>query len=136
MKIFIACSKHFYERIPEIGDKLEELGHDVMMPNSYGEPFREERMKELSLEDHIKFKQEMMRLHETKIKSVDLLLVLNFKKNNQPNYIGGATFMEIVKAWELEKKVYFYNPIPDNIFRDELIGINPTIIYGDLKKIK
>ena len=44
--------------------------------------------------------------------------------------------MEIVKAWELEKKVYFYNPIPDNIFRDELIGINPTIIYGDLKKIK
>ena len=136
MKIFIACSKHFYERIPEIENKLEELGHNVMMPNSYEEPFREEMMKELSLEDHIKFKQEMMRLHETKIKSVDSLLVLNFKKNNQPNYIGGATFMEIVKAWELEKKVYFYNPIPDNIFRDELIGINPTIIYGDLKKIK
>ena len=177
MKIFIACSKYFYDRITEIENKLEGLGHDVMMPNSYEEPFREERMKELSLEDHIKFKQEMMGLHETKIKSVDSLLVLNcqeppvkdwwhvnatlrvvlehtqnstsdlnhssqtsgilmFKKNNQSNYTGGATFMEIVKTWKLEKKVYIYNSIPDNIFRDELIRINPTIIYGDLKKIK
>ena len=107
MKIFIACSKHFYERIPEIENKLEELGHNVMMPNSYEEPFREEMMKELSLEDHIKFKQEMMRLHETKIKSVDLLLVLNFKKNNQPNYIGGSYFYGDCESMGIRKESLF-----------------------------
>lgn len=43
--------------------------------------------------------------------------------------------MEIVKTWELERGIYLINPIPENIFTDELKGINPTILYGDLTKI-
>ena len=92
-------------------------------------------MKELGEEEHIQFKQAMMRLHEPKIRANDGILVLNLKKRGHPNYIGGGTFMEIVKAWELRKRIYLYNPIPENIFQDELMGINPVIIYGDLEKI-
>lgn len=33
------------------------------------------------------------------------------------------------------KRLYLYNPIPDNIFRDELIGMNPQVINGDLTEI-
>jgi hypothetical protein len=44
--------------------------------------------------------------------------------------------MEIVKAWELDKYIFLLNPIPDNIFEDELKGINPMIINRDLNKIK
>lgn len=79
----------------------------------------------------------MMRLHEPKIRENDAILVLNFEKDGELNYIGGGTFMETVKAWELNKHIYFYNPIPDNPYlRDELTGINPIILNGDLEMIK
>jgi len=64
------------------------------------------------------------------------VLVLNFEKKGLPNYIGGATFMEIVKAWELNKKIFFWNPLPKCSFTDELIGINPVIIDGNLDLIE
>ena len=76
-----------------------------------------------------------MRLHEPKIKKNDAILVLNFEKKGIPNYLGGGTFMEIVKAWELKKKIFFFNPIPKCSFTDELTGINPIIINKDLSKI-
>jgi hypothetical protein len=136
MKIFIVCSKHFYHKVPKIRDYLESKHHKITLPNSFDEPLKEERMKSLSKEEHIKFKQEMMRLHEPKIKKIDAILVLNLEKKGISNYIGGATFMEIVKAWELNKKIFFWNPIPNCSFTDELTAINPNIIYGDLSKIK
>ena len=136
MKLFIACSKHFYYKIPEIKIQLEKLGHEIMLPNSFEEPFKEEEMKKISPEEHSIWKQKMMRLHEPKIKYNDAVLVLNFEKNNQKNYIGGATFMEIITAWKLEKKIFLFNEIPENIFKDELSAINPIIIQGDLNLIK
>jgi hypothetical protein len=136
MKIFIVCSKYNYYKIPEIKKGLEERNHKIMLPNSYDEPFKEEKMKSKSAEDHIKFKRKMMKLHEPKIKKNDAIFVLNFEKKGIPNYIGGGTFMEVVKAWELNKKIFFYNPFPNCSFTDELKGINPTIINGDLSLIK
>lgn len=135
MKILMVCSRYFYKKIPPIKEKLEREGHEITLPNSYEEPFKEESMKKLGQEEHIKFKQRMMRLHEPKIKENDAILVLNFEKNGIPNYLGGGTFMEIVKAWELNKKIFFFNEIPNNIFTEELIGINPVIINGDLTKL-
>jgi hypothetical protein len=136
MKLFIACSKHFYHRIPEIQAQLEELKHQVSLPNSYDIPMREEEMKAKSLEAHIQWKAEMLRKDKENLAPNDGILVLNFDKNGQPHYIGGATFLEIYKAWEMNKKLFLYNPIPDNIFRDELTGINPKILNGDLSEIK
>lgn len=135
MKIFIACSKHFYDKVSEIKDYLEQGGHEVSMPNSYDEPLKEERMKQKGLEEHVKWKSEMLRKDRPNLEPNDAILVLNFEKNGQKNYVGGATFLEIYKAWELGKKIFLYNPIPDNIFRDELIGINPIVLNGDLSRI-
>lgn len=136
MKIFIACSKHFYDRVSEIKRQLETQGHQITVPNCFEEPFKEDRLKELNPKEHIKFKSSMMKLHEPKISENDALLVLNYEKYGQSNYIGGATFMEIVKAWELGKKIFLLNPIPSNIFEDELRGINPIILDGDLSRIQ
>ncbi len=135
MKIMIICSKYFYERIPPIKEELEKKGHEITPPNSYDEPFKEEEMKQLSLEEHVQWKSGMMRLHDPKIRANDAVLVLNYEKRGQLNYIGGATFLEIYKAWELNKKIFLYNPIPQNIFTDELTGMNPLVINGDLSKI-
>ncbi len=135
MKLFITCSKYFYQEIPKIAEELKSYGHDLTFPNSYEEPFKEEMLK-FNKRAHIEFKQKMMRLHEPKIKMNDGILVYNLNKNGLENYIGGGTFIEIIKAWELNKKIFLYNPIPQNIFTDELTGINPIIINKDLSKIK
>lgn len=136
MKLFIACSKHFYYRIPDIKSKLEEYGHQVSMPNSYDVPLMEEKMKQRGLEAHVQWKAEMLRRDTENLSPNDGILVLNLDKNGQQNYIGGATFLELYKAWEMNKKLFLYNPIPDNIFKDELTGINPIILNEDLTKIK
>jgi len=136
MKIFICCSKFLYDKIPPIKDKLEELGHVVTVPNSYEEPLKEEEMKKISQKEHSKWKGNMIRLQAKKVEANDAVLILNFEKNGQKNYIGGATFLEVFRAFDSGKKIFLFNPIPDNILKDELIGMNPTIINGDLSLIK
>ena len=135
MKIFICCSKHFYYKIPPIKEELEKNSHIITPPNSYDEPFKEEEMKKESSEAHIKWKSNMIKLQEEKVRNNDAILVLNFEKNGNKNYIGGATFLEIFRAFDLNKKIFLFNPIPENIFKDELIAMNPIIIFGDLSKI-
>jgi len=135
MKIFICCSKHLYKNIGEIKEKLEAAGHTITLPNSYDKPLMEEDMKKVGKEEHAKWKSDMLRLQENKIRTNDAILVLNFEKNGQANYIGGATFLEMFKAWELNKKLYLWNNIPEGILKDEILGFNPTILNGDLSKI-
>ncbi len=136
MKIFIVCSKYFYDKVESIKNHLENSGHKIQVPNSFDSPFKEEEMKRLGKEEHIKWKQKMLKKDEENIEANDAILVLNFEKNGQKNYIGGATFMEIIKAWERSKKIFLYNDIPENIFKDELTAINPIIINGNLSKIQ
>jgi hypothetical protein len=136
MKIFICASKHCYHHIPAIKEELEKQGHSITLPNSYDDPMHEERLKKESAEKHAEFKSAMLKLQEQKIKANDALLICNFEKQGQPNYIGGATFLEIFKAFELDKKIFLMNPIPDNILKDEIIGMQPIIINQDLSKIK
>ncbi len=39
-------------------------------------------------------------------------------------------------AYRLNKKIFLLNPIPDNIFKDELTGINPTILNENLELLE
>lgn len=93
-------------------------------------------MKKKGRKIHAEWKGKMIRLQTTKVKQNDAILVLNFEKNSQPNYIGGATFLEIFKAFELGKKIFLFNPIPESVFKDELMAMRPIILNGDLSKIK
>ena len=136
MKIFLVCSKHFYYKVPEYKPKLEAMGHIITLPNSYDSPLMEEEKKKESKMAHIEWKAKMIRMQEENVNKNDALLVLNFEKNGQKNYIGGATFLEIAKAFELNKKIFLLNPIPESIFEDELTAMNPTIINGDLSLLK
>lgn len=135
MKIFVCCSKHLYHQVPEIKEALEKRGHVITLPNSYDEPMKEEDMKKISKEEHSKWKGNMIKLQDAKVRANDAVLVLNFEKQGQQNYIGGATFLEMYKAWELGKKIFLYNSIPENILKDEICGFNPVILNGDLSKV-
>jgi diphthamide synthase subunit DPH2 len=136
MKIFICTTKHLYHKVEEIKKELEKMGHKITLPNSFDEPLKEESMKKIGGREHDKWKEEMLRLQIEKVKDNDAILVLNYKKHEQENYIGASVFLEIFKAWELHKKVFLMNPIPDNLLKDEIKAIQPIILNGDLTKIK
>lgn len=135
MKIFICASKHNYGHIADIKNKLEKIGHIITVPNSYDRPMMEEEIKKLGTDEYKKWKGSMLKLQKEKVATNDCILVLNFEKNGQPNYIGGATFLEIYQAFDYGKNIYFYNPLPECNFKDELIGMGVEVIMGDLNKI-
>lgn len=135
MKIFICASKYNYKHIIPIRDELEKIGHEITLPNCFDDPFVEIRTKEESKEKHIEIKQKLLKEQVLKVEKNDAILVINFDKNDQKNYIGGATFLEMYKAFELGKKIYLFNPIPVGILEDEIIGMDPTIIEGNLELI-
>ena len=133
MKILLICSKAFYDKLLDYKQTLENLGHEVYMPNCWDAPETEAKYR--GTDKHHIFKAKMFRQSEETIKNMDAVLVLNFNKNGQENYIGGATFLEIYDAFRMNKKIYFVNDIPNNMLKDELIGFNPTIIGNDFSKI-
>ncbi len=111
------------------------MGHIITLPNSYEDPLMEEKMRSLSKKYHNEWKAQMFRLLIKKVNDNDAILVLNFKKKEQENYIGGAVFIEIFKAWELGKKIFLYNPIPDNMLKNEIEAFDPIVINGDLSRV-
>lgn len=135
MKIFIICSKKFYDRIPEIKERLESLGHIISLPNCYDDPTTEEKYRNIGPKEHAGWKATMLKHSSNVIDKNDAVLVLNFEKNGQQNYIGGATFLEMYDAFRLDKKIFLYNGIPDGILKDEIIGFSPILINSDLNKI-
>lgn len=135
MKIFICCSKYIYDRIPPIKEALDNLGHEITFPNSYDNPGKEEEVRAMSVEEHRIWKADMIRLQEEKVRANDAILVLNMEKHGIPNYIGGATFLEMFKAFELGRTIYLWNDIPEGILRDEIQGFGPKVINGDISII-
>ncbi len=134
MKILLICSKAFYVKLLDFKTDLEKLKHEIFMPNCWDCPETEAKYR--GTEGHSNWKASMIKHSEEVIKNMDAVLVLNYDKNGQKNYIGGATFLEIYDAFRLGKKIFFINPLPEGMLKDELIGFNPIIINGDLTLIK
>lgn len=135
MKIFLICSKAFYGKIPPIKEALERMGHEITLPNAYDDPGTEARYREMGQKEHSEWKASMLRHSEHVIKGVDSVLVLNFEKGGQENYIGGATFLEMYDAFRLGKKIYMYNNIPSGMLKDEIEGFEPTLLHQDLARL-
>lgn len=134
MKIFIICSKAFYDRIKPIKEYLENNGWEVFVPHTYLNP--EKELEAWEGETHSEFKARMFRLSEERIKSMDAVLVLNYEKHGIKNYIGGSTFLEMYEAFRNNKKIYMMNQVPEGLLFDEIDGFSPVIINGDLELIK
>ncbi len=134
MKIFVICSKKFYDKIPGIKKSLETAGHVVTLPNCYDDPATEGRYRDLGRAEHAKWKAEMLKHSTDVIEKNDAVLILNFDKNGVKNYIGGATFLEMYDAFRLRKKIFLYNDVPEGILKDEINGFDPIVINGDLEK--
>jgi hypothetical protein len=146
MKITICASIAFYNEMLEAKSKLETFGHEVYLPPSevknekgdmisVSEYYVERKLKENTADWISDRKGEVIRLHFEKIESSDAILVLNYSKNNIDNYIGGNTFLEMGIAVYLKKKIFLLNDIPELSYREEILGMKPIILFGDLEKI-
>src|SRR5438874_646249 len=109
MKIFVCLSRYNYQKAQSVIEQLKEAGHEITYPNNFDDPGKENRTKISDPAAYPDWKASMFRQQSEKVEKNDAILVLNFEKDGKLNYIGGATFLEVFKAWELGKKIYFYN---------------------------
>ena len=130
MKVFISTSATFYDKVSPVIKQLELAGHVVIPPNGFGIDVDESMMRDGA--NHQVWKEQMLREDIRLVKSCDAILVLNFEKNGHPNYVGASAFLELFKAFELNKKKFILNPLPGGSYYDELLGMNPKVINGDL----
>lgn len=150
MKITLCGSIAFYGEMEEIKVKLEKLGHEVKLPPSqvpdengvmipvkkYYE-IRKMAEKEKGSDDRWiwDLKEKAMRNHFDKVVWADAVLITNFDKNGIKDYVGANTLLEMGLAFHSKKKIYLLNPIPEISYKEEILGMKPAVINGDLGKI-
>jgi hypothetical protein len=151
MIITICSSIKFWPQIVEVKKQLEALGHQVLtppheVPNKDGDMIpveeyyriRKEMVEKGENDDWVwERKNQAINWHNEKINQADVILVLNYDKNDVTNYVGGNTLMEMGVAFWLNKPIYLYNPIPEGVsYFEEIIGMRPIVINGNLNLIK
>ncbi len=137
MVITICGSLTFWQEMNEIKEWL--LQHNVAevhIPVRLGgnkRPFKDSTSDEQSGARKIRYN--LIKKHHDKIVHSDCILVLNYSKKGIENYIGGNTFLEIGLAFVNDKKIFLYNPIPEMLYKSEIIGMQPIVINGDLNRV-
>lgn len=136
MKVFLAASSSFWDKLPEIKEKLEALGHEVMLPSTVDDPELEERTWKDSNEAHVALIRKLFEDSEERVgKWCDAFYLLNYDKNNTRGYVGGAALIELYIAHRERKKIFIENDVYPGPMYDEIMGFGPTFVHGDLKKI-
>jgi hypothetical protein len=143
MKITICGSAAFINEMQAVVEQLTKLGHEVKaMPTK----FTDSAGKEWQTSDYHKFKKsqpfdsteflnnhhERIREHFEKVAWADAILVTNYNKDGVANYIGPNTLMEMGLAFYLRKNIYLLNPIPDTPWKEEMLGMRPVVLNGNL----
>ena len=147
MKITICGSIAFQDKILPLKEKLEELKHEVKIwplkvKNKEGRliPVQEYYQIRRTADNDEKWvwdrKAEAILEHFDKIDWSDAILVANYDKKDVKGYVGGNTLMEMGLALFLKKKIYLLNQIPELPYKEEILGVKPVILNGDLTKIQ
>ena len=147
MKITICGSIAFYDEMCAVKSKLEKNGHEVDITPC---ELKDDQGKIISVQEYYKIrksgnedkswiwdrKQWAILKHFEKVAWADVVLVLNYSKNDMDGYIGANTLIEMGLAVYLKKPIYLLNPIPEISYKEEILGMKPIVIDGDLEKIK
>lgn len=115
----------FLAQMKEWQQKLESQGYEVYVPTLFD--FHKIRDEDNDLKKFEESKRRETKNHFEKVKVADILLILNYDKNEKKNYIGGNTFAEIAYAVALNLchnkniEIYTINPLPkDSPYYEEL----------------
>ncbi|HUD44751.1 MAG TPA: hypothetical protein VMR41_04370 [Patescibacteria group bacterium] len=144
IKIITLCaSLTHYRQVLDIEKQLKKLGYKVKLPPTANVMKRTNNFDVSTYKtwyknkNDYKKKTQLMKAHFKKVLAADAILVTNFEKNSLPGYIGGNVLMEMTAAFMNKKKIFIYNPISEDLgIKEEVYGLNPIFIDGDLEKIK
>ena len=135
MKIGIIGSMQYVEKMLETRDELIDLGHDAFVTKLHEVLVGKSDEEKEKIKIYQKNNKDAIREFWNAMQGADAVLVLNLDKNGIKNYIGGNVLMEVGFAYVLDKKIFFYNDIPEMQYTDELKAVKPIVINGDLNKI-
>ena len=130
----------FSKQMVETKEKLEKLGHIVLLP-----PDVEDHLNNSDLIDDLEtdlrhcLETDILRKSFNQIEDVDAILVLNLPKNNVTGYVGTSTLMEMGLAYHFGKKLFLLNKTPKSSearWAHEIDVMQPVILDGDFSKIK
>lgn len=111
---------------------LENLGYEVILPNP-----REGEVNYNSLSDSERatLKSTLIQEHLDQINESDAILVFNEDKKGIAGYVGGNTLMEMAFAYAQKIEIFLLKPSLEMSYTDEILGMLPIIIDGDINKI-
>jgi hypothetical protein len=148
MKITLCGSMKLAKLMEDTKKRLEERGHTVKMPELL---MKDKDGKPMSIRDYWEKyggkefahghelwnkKSEAIWSHFKRVEWCDAILVLNEQKDDVTNYIGGNTLIEMGVAFYLKKPIYLLNPIPEVSYKEEILGMKPVVLNGNLDSIK
>ncbi len=124
------------KKMVKVDKELEKLGHEVELPK-HAEKYAMGKFKMESSGESTenKIKDDLIRDYYEKIKEGEGLLVVNENKNGIKGYIGGNAFLEMGFAHVLNKKIFLLNNVPEMIYTDEILAMQPVVINGDFESI-
>lgn len=132
--ITVHASLDFRHKMLAVRDFLEASGFKVILP----ELRRFQHIRD-ELGDDRRFTQIKASLTKQNMENVekcDCLLILNYSHRGIKNYIGGNSFLEMVVASYLGKRIYLLNDIPTNMpYTEEIKALRPIVI-GSLDELR
>lgn len=140
MKIMISGSMAFAKEMVSSKKMLEEMGHTVFVPHDIQTHVdNPDFVDDLSANIQHVIETDIMRKCFDLVAQSEAVLVLNLHRKGINGYIGTSTLMEIGLAYYLGKKLFLFNDIPhwdDVRWAHEINIMQPTIVHGDLRKVK
>jgi nucleoside 2-deoxyribosyltransferase len=134
MKITICGSLKFFDKMVEIQEQLEEMGHEVLMPIEV--PGLDYWSEDGSSRVKAKKAHDLISEHFRKIEQSDGVLVANLTKGDIKNYIGANTFLELGYAHYLRKSIFLLHPIPEQPYiLDEVLALDAKVLNGDVRNL-
>lgn len=131
MKIAICGSMLHEPAMAAAQAALEAQGYEVERPDIKEGEFAGGVRAVLADTDKRRYIDE----HFAKIDTSDAVLVINESKNGVAGYIGGNTLLEIGRAYAQGLEIFLLNPVPDVSYADEIRGMQPIILSGDISGV-
>jgi hypothetical protein len=136
MIIAIIGSMQFTDKMIEVRDQLNAMGHDAFITDLHKSMVGKDAEEIETIKLHQKNNMDAIREFWRAMQRAEAVLVLNYDKNGIKNYIGGNTLMEIGFAHVLNQKIFLLNPIPDMPYcKTEIEAVGPVVLEGDLGRI-
>jgi len=130
----IGGSMTFAQQMKDAKRILESMGFEVFVPLD-----TEHVIKDPNKKTDVEFMKELGvgRGDAELVAKSDAFVILNYPKYDTEGYIGPGAYRDLSVAWWLKKKIFFLFPYDEsqNNHKHEMLGFDPIILDGNIKKI-